>query len=51
MTLSEFLLRLLKVLEAMKRKKTDREIEEACRVYQDVDKQIAADWEAAESKL
>jgi len=52
LTLSDFFRQaLVKSIEELERKKRDREIEEACRFYYKADKQIAAEWEAAESKV
>lgn len=51
-SLSDFFRQALaKFIEELEREKTEREIEEACRLYYETDRQIAAEWEAAESKV
>lgn len=51
-TLSDFFRQALaRFIEELERQKTEREIEEACRLYYEADKQIAAEWEAANAKV
>ena len=38
------------LIDQHERSKIENEIEEACKLYYDADKQLAADWEVAEAK-